>query len=122
MRPHSYNGYYICLPCRGRRFNSGMWLQFLKFHMPHSYNGYYICLPCRGRRFDSGMWLHFKNFICRIRIMAIISACHAEDAGSTPACGSIKNFISRIRIMAIISACHAEDAGSTPACGSIEIN
>ena len=25
-KPHSYNGYYICLPCRGRRFDSGMWL------------------------------------------------------------------------------------------------
>ena len=24
--PHSYNGYYICLPCRRCRFDSGMWL------------------------------------------------------------------------------------------------
>ena len=59
----------------------------------------------------------------RIRITAITSACHADDAGSIPACGSISYYNTsnkcRIRITAITSACHAEDAGSIPACGSI---
>ena len=29
--PHSYNGYYICLPCRRCRFDSGMWLHLIVY-------------------------------------------------------------------------------------------
>ncbi len=38
--PHSYNGYYICLPCRRCRFDSGMWLHLIV----HEPKGSFFCL------------------------------------------------------------------------------